>query len=268
MTSLQYGHNFISFGVAIRFESRNARLLEKAIKTANKALIGNLKPTQKPPEHTFVFGRNKELGTFVEHNGSIVAENEIERGVFKYFDSYLRVRIGEYCPDRVFVHSGAVGINGKALLIPGNSFSGKSTLVLELVKLGAEYFSDEFAILDKHGRVHPYARPINMRTTDGKYRPYTVDVSDKADLKKRKPLPVGAVLFTSYKANAPFRPKRLSPAEGIMTIAPYTLPILVNPAYSIQVLHEVMNGALIVKSKRTHAPRFGEKLLQYLAKVM
>lgn len=266
MATSTYSRDLTSFGVPLRFESTNARLLEKAIATADRALIGNLKPSRKKPEHIFVFGRDQERGFFVEHNGELATCGDIERGVFKYFDSYVRVRVGEYCPNRVFVHSGVVGINGKALLIPGNSFSGKSTLVLELVKLGAEYFSDEFAILDEQGNVHPYARPINMRTDDGKYRPYTVDVGNAGSQTVK--LPVGAVLFTNYKEGSAFRPKILSPAEGIMTITPFTLPIRINPAYTIRVLQQVMNSALIVRSKRTHAPRFAQILLQYLSKVL
>ncbi|MBX3282177.1 MAG: hypothetical protein KF756_06830 [Acidobacteria bacterium] len=257
-----------SFGVNLRFESRNARLLQKALETADRALIGNLKPSKKRPDHTFVFGRDRERGCFVEHNGELATCGEIERGVFKYFDSYLRVRVGEYCPNRVFVHSGVVGINGKALLIPGNSFSGKSTLVLELVKLGAEYLSDEFAIIDERGNVHPYARPINMRADDGTYRPYTVDVSKNGRSKAPRTLPIGAILFTSYKENSRFRPQIMTPAAGIMSITPFTLPIRVSPAYSIRVLQEAMNGALIIRSKRTHAPRFAQILLQYLADFM
>lgn len=267
MASSTYSRDFTSFGVPLRFESNNVHLFEKAISTADRALIGNLKPSKKKPKHIFVFGRDKERGFFVEHNGELATCGDIERGVFKYFDSYLRVRVGEYCPNRVFIHSGVVGINGKALLIPGNSFSGKSTLVLELVKLGAVYFSDEFAILDERGNVHPYARPINMRTDDGKYRPYTVDVGNGEFARKGK-LPVGAVLFTNYKEGSRFRPKILSPAVGTMTITPFTLPLRVNPAYTIRVLQQVMNGALIIRSKRTHAPRFAQLLLQYVSKFL
>ncbi|KXK06926.1 MAG: HPr kinase/phosphorylase [Acidobacteria bacterium OLB17] len=258
--------DFVSFGLAIRFESRNARILERAIETARRSLLGDLQPSNRPAEHVFVFGKNNEHGYFFEHNGELITHHEIARGVFKYFDSYLRVRIGEHCPDRVFVHAGVVGINGRALLIPGNSFSGKSTLVLELVKRGATYFSDEFAILDERGFVHPYARPINMRTDDGRYRPYNVDVStDKA---ASSPMPVGAVLFTKYAENARFRPRILTPAEGMMTLTPFTLPIRINSAYSIRVMQRVMENALIIRSKRTHAPRFAEIFLQYLTKVL
>ena len=58
--------------------------------------------------------------------------------------------------ERVFVHAGVVGWKGHAIVIPGRSRSGKTTLVAELVKAGAEYYSDEFAVLDAEGRVHPF----------------------------------------------------------------------------------------------------------------
>src|SRR5262245_29166046 len=56
----------------------------------------------------------------------------------------------------LFVHAGVVGWRGLAIVIPGRSHSGKSTLVAELVRRGAVYYSDEFAVLDETGRVHPY----------------------------------------------------------------------------------------------------------------
>jgi hypothetical protein len=31
--------------------------------------------------------------------------------------------------------------------------------VAELVRAGATYYSDEFAVLDSRGRVHPFPRP-------------------------------------------------------------------------------------------------------------
>src|SRR5581483_1001800 len=43
----------------------------------------------------------------------------------------------------VFVHAGVVAWRGRALVIPGPSNSGKSTLVAALVAAGAAYYSDE-----------------------------------------------------------------------------------------------------------------------------
>src|SRR5262249_9105581 len=56
--------------------------------------------------------------------------------------------------DFAVVHSGVVAHGGRAILLPGPTSTGKSTLVAELVRRGAAYFSDEYALLDAEGRVH------------------------------------------------------------------------------------------------------------------
>ena len=55
----------------------------------------------------------------------------------------------------VFLHAGVVGWGGRALLLPGRSFAGKSTLVEALVRAGAIYYSDEYAVLDLQGGSTP-----------------------------------------------------------------------------------------------------------------
>ena len=61
------------------------------------------------------------------------------------------------------IHAGVVVLGGRAILLPAASGAGKSTLVAALLARGAGYFSDEFALLDGEGRVHPYPRPLQMR---------------------------------------------------------------------------------------------------------
>src|SRR5262245_28191234 len=60
------------------------------------------------------------------------------------FERQLNLWIAENARDRVFVHAGAVGWKGRALLLPGRTFAGKSTLVAALVRAGATYYSDEY----------------------------------------------------------------------------------------------------------------------------
>jgi len=60
-----------------------------------------------------------------------------------------------------------VAWRGRAILLPGRSYVGKSTLVMELVRAGAVYYSDEYAVLDARGRVHPFAQPVALREPDG-----------------------------------------------------------------------------------------------------
>src|SRR5277367_3536052 len=42
------------------------------------------------------------------------------------------------------VHAGAVLWRGRALLLPGGTHAGKSSLVTELLRRGATYYSDEY----------------------------------------------------------------------------------------------------------------------------
>jgi hypothetical protein len=83
--------------------------------------------------------------------------------VFEAFESDLRLFVAELARRRVFVHAGVVGWSGKAIVLPGRSYSGKSSLVAELVRAGATYYSDEYAVFDARGRVHPFPKPLEMR---------------------------------------------------------------------------------------------------------
>ena len=57
------------------------------------------------------------------------------------------------------MHAGAVAWRDRGIVIPGRSHSGKTTLVRALVE-AARYYSDEFAVLDPQGRLHPYPLPL------------------------------------------------------------------------------------------------------------
>ncbi len=69
----------------------------------------------------------------------------------------------EATPNMTFLHAGVVGWQGRAIVLPGRSFTGKTTLVREMLRLGATYYSDEFAVVDNSGLVHPFARPLGIR---------------------------------------------------------------------------------------------------------
>lgn len=61
------------------------------------------------------------------------------------------------------VHAGAVLLDQRALLIPGSTHAGKSSLVAELLRRGASCLSDEYALIGDDGRVHAYPRPLLLR---------------------------------------------------------------------------------------------------------
>lgn len=74
---------------------------------------------------------------------------------------HLERTIAEHSATHLFVHAGVVGWRGKTILLPGRSCTGKSTLVRALLRHGATYFSDEFAVIDSRGLIHPFPRSIS-----------------------------------------------------------------------------------------------------------
>ena len=143
--------------------------------------------------------------------------------VLEAFETDLQLYVAEMAPRRLFVHAGVVGWRGQAVLIPGRSFTGKTTLVAALVKAGATYYSDEYAVLDARGRVHPYARLLGIREHGALQRATKYPVSTLGGRAGSKPLPVGLVIVSEYKAGARWRPRQLSAGKGALAVLAHTV---------------------------------------------
>jgi hypothetical protein len=256
-----------SYGVRVRLESSDPRLLEDARITAQQALAGNLQFIEADSaEHVFRFERDGPNYVLTKSNGEEMT-GAGKKSFFHYFDSCLRLAVAEYAVDRVFVHAGVVGWKGRAIMIPGDSFSGKTTLVAELVKLGAQYYSDEYAVFDEGGSVHPFARRLGIRS-----RPppgQTIDVTYlTADVlggeTGSSALPVGWVLITSFEENAVWNPEVLTSGSGIMEMLSQTIPIRYAPEFSLHVLKKIATSAIILKSPRFDAKAFAKFFLDFV----
>ncbi|MCP4959092.1 MAG: hypothetical protein GY925_07460 [Actinomycetia bacterium] len=114
----------------------------------------------------------------------------------------------------VFVHAGVVGWNDRAILLPGRSRWGKSTLVEALVRAGAQYLSDEYAILLPNGRIQSYPRPIHLRTPHG---PMLLDPRSIGTVAPRS-YPPSIVVLTRYESGANWNPEVLTPASAALAV--------------------------------------------------
>ena len=70
-------------------------------------------------------------------------------------DQSLHLAVAEFSPEAVFLHAAVAVWNGAAILIPGRSHAGKSTLTKSLIDAGAVYYSDEFAPVLPNGFGNP-----------------------------------------------------------------------------------------------------------------
>ncbi len=180
------------------------------------------------------------------------------------FESDMKVYVSEAARRRVFVHAGVVGWKGTAIIIPGRSFSGKSTMVAELVRAGATYYSDEFAVLDAKGRVHPYARPLSIRIDDRGNR-QRWKAEELGGTSGSKPMEVGAVLSCKYKPGASWRPASLSQGAGLLELMANTVAIRYKPQFVLGVLKQTMGNARCFRGVRGEAQDMVEPLFQRLA---
>lgn len=165
-------------------------------------------------------------------------------------------------PARLFVHAGVVAWNGKAIVIPGRTHSGKSTLVAELVQAGATYYSDEMAVFDGEGQVYPYLTPLTLRHANGRQR---LDPADLGAMAAEQPLPVGLVLVTEYAEGGQWRPRKLTAGRALMALLDNTVAVRRTPDRALEILGKVAASATAVKSKRGDAASVGRKILDRLA---
>lgn len=204
----------------------------------------------------------KRLSILFGNAERLARSREVE-DVLERLESDLQRYVAEMAPRRVFVHAGVVGWRGKAIVIPGRTFTGKTTLVAELVRAGATYYSDEYAVFDLRGRVHPYARPLAVRENGtGKQRRYGVERF--GGMAGVRPLPVGLVVVSEYKAGARWRPRRLSAGQGALALLNNTVSIRRQPEEALAALQEVVFRAPVIKGSRGEARNIIDSLLDSL----
>jgi len=176
------------------------------------------------------------------------------------FESNVTIHVAEHAQRRVFVHAGAVGWRGRAILIPGRSFSGKTRLVAEMVRAGAVFYSDECAVLDSDGRVHPYPRALHIREHGG-YRHTSYTAEELGGAVGTKPLPVAMVLMSRYQAGARWRPQRLSSGEGMLELFRNTYSARRQPEMALATLKRVTLQAQVLKGVRGEARQIIESVM-------
>jgi len=180
-------------------------------------------------------------------------------------DSQMRLSIAASATEWLFVHAGVVAVEDRALLIPGATFTGKTTLVHALVQAGATYYSDEYAVLDGAGLVHPYPRPLSTRSDDG------------SAVRGRRAGPAGrvaasderastaAIVITRFRAGVPWRPKRLTSGQGVLALLANTVPAQARPEESLRTLGRAVAGATTLEGDRGEAAPVASALLDELA---
>ena len=232
-------------------------------------LVDVLPPARSPCEPDHATGhfdlRASEAEAYeLKIGGAPLVENATLDVALGMLEAQIRMFIAVNARDWIFVHAGAVARDASAVVFPGESFSGKTTLVAALVQAGATYYSDEYAVLDADGRVHPYARPLSIRG-DGGEPTQERHVGELGGVAAEESAEVGAVVITRYRRDAAWEPLRLSSGEGMVALLANTVPAQERPAESLRVLSRAVTGAIVLESDRGEAGPVAAALLEELA---
>jgi len=172
--------------------------------------------------------------------------------------STVRHYVAMLAPAHVFIHAGVVCVEDAAILIPGSSGSGKTTLVDALVHAGASYYSDEYAVVDAAGLIHPYAKPLSVRGPyPGPGWPVPVPESRVATT----PIRAGLVVITSYEEGAEWQPEELSGGEGAIALLQHAIAARSRPGHVLAAVSLLARDARVISGPRGEAAAVARALL-------
>ena len=160
------------------------------------------------------------------------------------------------------VHAGAVVLEDRAILIPGSTHAGKSSMVAELLRRGAELLSDEYALIDQEGRVHSYPRPLLLRDNNLQQSP--VLPAELGSRFTKEPVPVGWILALEYRPESAWEVREVPQSEGLMILLRNTPhPLAESPEMVDSFLHAV-SGAMCFAGSRGDAVQGADQILRLI----
>ena len=161
------------------------------------------------------------------------------------------------------VHAGTVLWRGRALLLPGVSHAGKSSLVAELLRRGATYFSDEYALIDADGLVHPYPRPLLVRNGCPEQLPVLPEECNA--LVGDAPAPIGWIFALQYLPDAAWSVSPTSQSEALLNLLRNTPHILADSPDMVGAFQRAVAGAVCYAGHRGDAVHAAGQILQLIS---
>lgn len=195
----------------------------------------------------------------------------VGRGIaVEILDAQMRMAVATMSPRGAFIHAGCVAVDGRAVVLPGRSFAGKTTLVAEMIRRGATYLSDEFAVLDEDGLVHPYPKPLSIRPPEATLRSVHMAARETpaADLGAdtgARALPIVLIAAARYRPAARWSPEPRSRAQGALILLSHALAARLDTERVLPIVRRAAAGAAVLEGDRGDAGEVAEALLAHAA---
>jgi hypothetical protein len=249
---------FDAFGIELRVCASSAELLART----EPFLPPGWRPCAPNPEqYPLAIIEERENAYLVYRGDTCISEGHGLEYSLTMLEGQVRGHVAALAPDRTFIHAGAVEHQGRAIIFPGYSFAGKTTLTEAFVRAGATYYSDEFAVLDPDGLVHPYPKPLSIRAGDERVQA-DHPVESINGVAGVDAIPLGVVIVTFFQAGADWAPRQLSLGEAALAVLSHTVTARTRPDEAIRAISRALENAVAFEGERGEATELVDELLE------
>ena len=209
------------------------------------------------------FSVSIDQASTITFGNDIIYRSTNYRYILEYLEYKIYTILINRFSDYYLIHAGVVAHDDKAILLPGSSGGGKTTLIAGLLKNGFRYLTDEIGIIDPHTlRVYPFPKPLNMKTGSlslfDNFEP-EMELIDKNEMNIEKkihhvrvnsayvqvidkPVAVGDIVFVRYNPDEKSTLTPVSRANAILKLAKYSFNHYRFKEKGIEILESLVRG--------------------------
>jgi hypothetical protein len=261
--------SFSSFGVGVTLDFFDSELLDRFRASLHLIFKDTLTEKNADSEDRIISlrlgSRDDEFVYTFENEQNVFIGTE-ER-LFRLLRTLVRVTVAGYSREKLFIHAGAVSWNGKGMILPAHSHAGKTSLVVELCRLGAEYYSDEYAVVDRDGFIHPFPKHLSIRGEGGRFDQTDTGIDEIGGVAASAPVRCELVLFCEYTSGTKtWNPSAITQGEALLKLIPHMIALPKDPKFALELGGALVNKNGLFVGERGDVGEFAPKILELLDK--
>jgi hypothetical protein len=255
------------------FEVYGVRIaVQTAVRVALPRLRAVMLPnceTGRPPDLDVLYQLigNDGLYTLLLDDRPLHKSPELDL-ILDRFASDVHHRVAERSESMLFVHAGVVSHRGKALVIPGRSRVGKTTLIAALLQLGATYYSDEYAVFDDRGMVLPYPKRLAMRGRITREARQFKAAEEFGSQTGSGAIPLGALAQLEHEPRHGWAVKAMTSGQAVLALLDNTVLARARTGDALARFSLAVPGATLISGTRGEAIEAAETLLSLMEGVV